>query len=42
MKRKINAQVIGITFIAIIVTMAFMLAVFYSVFRKQVMEDLRL
>lgn len=42
MKRKINAQVIGITFIAIIVTMAFMLAVFYSVFQKQVMEDLRL
>lgn len=42
MKRKINVQVIGITFIAIMVTMVFMLAVFYNVFQKQVMEDLRL
>ena len=40
MKRKINLQLIGISVMAIVVTVLVMFTIFYDVYRGQVKEDL--
>ena len=40
MKRKINLQFIGISVLAIVITMLVMFRIFYDVYREQVKEDL--
>ena len=42
MKRKINIQLIGIATLAIIVTLVSVSAIFYDLFRKQIIEDLEI
>lgn len=42
MKRKINIQFIALTLIAILLTMCIMTGIFYHLFQKQVMEELKL
>lgn len=41
MKRKINLQLVGISFVAIIATLFIVVAVFYELFQEQIMEDLK-
>ena len=41
MKKKINFQLIGISIIAIIVTLLLTLTMFYDLYKKQVQDDLR-
>lgn len=40
MKRKINLQLIGISILAIAITMILMFSIFYDVYKEQVKEDL--
>ncbi len=42
MKRRINAQLIGIAILSIVATTIFMSGIFYYIFKRQVQEDLRL
>lgn len=42
MKRKINRQLIGISFVAVVITLLLMTAAFYRIFRAQVMDDLKI
>lgn len=42
MKRKINLQLVGISFVAIIATLFIVVAVFYELFQKQIIEDLKI
>lgn len=42
MKRKINVQLLGIAGIAILLTLLMVSSIFYELFQKQVMEDLKI
>ncbi len=42
MKRKINRQLIGISFVAVVITLLLMTAAFYRIFKAQVMDDLQI
>lgn len=41
MKRKINIQLLGLTAIAIIATLVMVVGVFYELFRREILEDLK-
>lgn len=41
MKKKINLQLIGISVVAIVITVLVMFSIFYDVYRKQVKDDLK-
>lgn len=42
MKKKINGQLIGISFAAVVITLVLMTAAFYRIFREQVLDDLQI
>lgn len=42
MKKKINRQLIGISFAAVVITLVLMTAAFYRIFRVQVLDDLKI
>ncbi len=42
MKKKINRQLTGISFLAVVITLVLMTAAFYRIFKAQVMDDLKL
>lgn len=42
MKKKINRQLTGISFTAVVITLFLMTAAFYRIFRTQVMDDLKI
>lgn len=42
MKKKINRQLIGISFAAVAITLVLMTAAFYRIFRVQVLDDLKI
>lgn len=42
MKKKINRQLTGISFVAVVITLVLMTAAFYRTFQAQVMEDLKI
>ena len=41
MKKKINIQLLTLVLIAMISTLAISIAVFYEIFQKEVLEDLK-
>ena len=41
MKKKINLRLLGIAFIAMVITMACMTGIYYQVFVRQVHQDLK-
>ena len=41
MKKKINVQLVGIATLAILLTLISVSAIFYDLFREQVLEDLK-
>lgn len=42
MKKKINRQLTGLSFVAVVITLLLMTVAFYRIFKAQVMEDLKI